>query len=79
VQAKFLFGAANALAARALVQEAAAKRDCAMARQSKDFLVEAQINLPAGGSFAPQQAQQYIALAMQLDGFADQVIAAVCK
>ncbi len=79
VQAKFLFGAANALAARALVQEAAAKRDCAMARQSKDYLVEAQINLPAGGSFAPQQAQQYIALAMQLDGFADQVIAAVCK
>jgi alkylation response protein AidB-like acyl-CoA dehydrogenase len=79
VQAKFLYGAANTLAARTLVQQAAAARDCAGARKSKDYLVEAQINLPAGGSFAPQQAQQLIPLAMQLDGFADQVIAAVCK
>lgn len=79
VQAKFLYGAANTLAARALVQRAAAARDCAGGRKAKDYLVEAQINLPAGGSFAPQQAQQLIALAMQLDGFADQVIAAVCK
>jgi predicted Zn-dependent protease len=79
VQAKFLYGASNALAARALVQQAAASRDCDAAKKAKDYLVEAQINLPAGGSFAPQQAQQLIAIAMQLDGFADQVIAAYCK
>jgi tetratricopeptide (TPR) repeat protein len=79
VQATFLYGAANTLAARSLVQRAAAGRNCEEARKSKDYLVEAQISLPAGGAFAPQQAQQLIALAMQLDGFADQVIAAVCR
>jgi predicted Zn-dependent protease len=79
VQAKFLYGAANTLAARALAQKAIDEKSCAKGREMKDLLVEAQISLPAGGSFAPQQFQQLIQIATALDGSADQIIAAFCR
>ena len=79
VQAKFLYGAANTLAARALVQQSIDEKNCAKAKTAKDHLVEAQISLPAGGGFAPEQFQRLIQIAMTLDSTADQVIAAYCR
>jgi tetratricopeptide (TPR) repeat protein len=78
-QAKFLFGYANMAAAQYLIPPAYEARDCAAVRKGKDRLVEAQINLPAGGQFAPEQVPQLMGTVMQLDQFADQAIAAICK
>jgi hypothetical protein len=79
VQAKFLYGASHLFAAQYRLTAAAESRDCEAAKKGKDSLVEAQINLPAGGAFAPQAVPQYMGLATQLDQYADNVIKAICR
>ncbi len=78
-QAKFLYGYANLLSAQGRITASAESRNCEEAKKGKNQLIEAQISLPAGGRFAPQQVPQLMANVMQLDQYADQVIAAVCK
>jgi hypothetical protein len=78
-QAKYMYGFANLLAAQTRITAAAESRNCAEAKKSKDQLIEAQISLPAGGAFAPEQVPQAMGQVMQLDQYADQVIAAICK
>ncbi len=78
-QAKFIYGAANLYGAQYQIQEAAAARDCETVKKNKEMLLEAQINLPAGGAFAPQQVPQLMAAVMQVDAYADQVIPVICK
>ncbi len=78
-QAKFLFGAANLYAAQFRMQAAYEQKNCAMVKQAKDQLVEAQINLPAGGAFAPEQVPKMMGNVMQLDASADQIIGQICK
>ncbi len=78
-QAKFLFGYANLLSAQGRITAAAESRSCNEAKRGKDQLIEAQINLPAGGAFAPEQVPQLMGNVMQLDQYADQVVKAICK
>ncbi len=78
-QAKFLYGYANLLSAQGRITASAESRNCEEAKTGKNQLIEAQINLPAGGRFAPEQVPQLMGNVMQLDQYADQVIAAICK
>lgn len=78
-QAKFLFGAANLYGAQSRIMGGATTSNCDMVKKGKDMLIESQINLPAGGSFAPEQVPQLMASVMQLDAYADQVIPVICK
>lgn len=78
-QAKFLFGAANLYGAQFRMQAAYEQKNCEMVKKAKDQLVEAQINLPAGGAFAPDQVPKMMGNVMQLDASADQIIAQICK
>lgn len=79
VQAKFLKGAASVFAAQYRITGGAEQRNCEMVRKGKEQLVDAQINLPAGGQFQPQAVPQLMGLAAQLDGYADQAIKAICR
>ena len=78
-QAKFLFGAANLYGAQFRLQAAYDQKNCEMAKKAKNELVEAQINLPAGGAFAPEQVPTMMGNVMKVDAGADQVIAQICK
>ena len=79
LRSKYYYGVANLQLGQARIQQAAEAKDCEMAKAAKDNFVEAQISLPAGGSVAPQQVPQLMQGLMQLDAYADQVIAAICK
>ncbi len=78
-QAKFFFGASNLYGAQYRLAAAYEQKSCAMAKQAKNELIEAQINLPAGGGFAPDQVPKLMGNVMQADAAADQVIAQLCK
>ncbi len=78
-QAKFIYGAANLFGGQLQLQEAAQARDCEKVKKIKEMLLEAQINLPAGGAFAPQQVPQLMGAVMQADQYTDQVIPVICK
>ncbi len=78
-RAKFLFGVSNLYAAQIRIQAAADQRQCPAARKAKDELVEAQINLPIGGRFNPEQVPQLMNQVMTVDQYTDQVIAAICR
>lgn len=79
VQAKFLFGASHLYAAQYRLVAAQESKNCAEIKKGQESLVEAQINLPAGGAFAPEAVPQYMGVAAQLDGFATSLAAAYCK
>jgi tetratricopeptide (TPR) repeat protein len=79
VQAKFLYGASHLFAAQYRLVAAQESKDCVEIKKGQESLVEAQINLPAGGAFAPEAVPQYMGVAAQLDGFASQLAAAYCK
>jgi hypothetical protein len=64
---------------RVKLLQAQQTKDCAMAKEGKNYLVEAQIMLPKGGSFAPEQMRQLMGIVMQLDPAADQLIKQICK
>ncbi len=78
-QAKFLFGYANLFAGENRITTGYEAKNCEQVKRGKDQLVEAQINLPAGGAFAPDQVPPLMGRVMQVDQYADQVIGAICK
>lgn len=79
VQAQFLLGATYVSYGQLLLTTAQTTKDCPMAKKAKDFIVEAQIMLPRGGSFAPDVMRTLMGAVMQLDPYADQLIKSICK
>ncbi|MDQ3518050.1 MAG: tetratricopeptide repeat protein [Gemmatimonadota bacterium] len=59
-QAKFLRGVSAFQIAASIAQDNQKMKDCALARTAQDMMVIAQINVPAGGSFAPEPAKQLL-------------------
>lgn len=78
-QASFLLGAAYVQYGQVKLQEAFDKKQCEPAKQAKNMFVEAQILLPRGGSFAPDNMRQLMGAVMQLDPSADGMVKAFCK
>lgn len=59
-QAKFLRGVSAFQIAASIAQENQRAKDCSLARTAQDMMVIAQVNVPAGGSFAPEPAKQLL-------------------
>ncbi|MES2524929.1 MAG: hypothetical protein V4617_19690 [Gemmatimonadota bacterium] len=78
-QAQFLAGTNYLYYGQAKLAAAQAAKSCPMAKEGKGFLVEAQIMLPKGGSFAPDQTRQLMGALMQLDTGADALVKQLCK
>lgn len=78
-QAQFLLGANYVLYGQAKLNAAQQQKSCPLAKEGKGYLVEAQIMLPKGGSFAPDAMRQLMGAVMQLDPGADRLIAQLCK
>jgi tetratricopeptide (TPR) repeat protein len=78
-QAGFLMGATYVSYANLKLSEAITNKTCAPAKQAKDYLAEAQINLPKGGQTFVDAMRQLMGQAVQLDTNADEVIKAYCK
>jgi tetratricopeptide (TPR) repeat protein len=78
-QAKFLVGAVSVRHGQALLKQGADTRNCAMVRASKDQFATAQVNVPAGGRFAPQAAGQLMQALGTLIPAAEQTEKAICK
>jgi len=78
-QAGFLLGSNYVQLANLKYQESAATKSCPPARDAKNFVVEAQIQLPKGGALYADAMRQLMGIAMQLDTGADQLIKAYCK
>ncbi len=78
-QAQFLLGANYVVYGQAKLNAAQAQKSCTMAKEGKSYLVEAQIMLPKGGSFAPDAMRQLMGAVMQLDPNADKLVASLCK
>jgi tetratricopeptide (TPR) repeat protein len=79
LQAKFLLGAVSVRHGQALLRTGGETKNCAMVRQSQEKLAVAQINVPAGGRFAPAAAAQLMTAIGQLIPAAEQTQKAVCK
>jgi tetratricopeptide (TPR) repeat protein len=78
-EAKFLMGATNLSMGNALLQEASAQKSCDLAKAAQAALTDAQIQLPEGGKFNPQAAQQALAQLMQLSEYPPKMVKAYCK
>jgi hypothetical protein len=78
-QAQFLLGAAGVVYGQLKLTAASEQKNCALAKEAKNLFVDAQINLPKGGTFAPDAMRQYMGFVMQLDPSADQMVKAFCK
>ena len=78
-QAKFLLGAVSLKRGQALLKAGAETRNCALVKQAGEQLAVAQVNVPAGGRFAPQVAGQLMTALGQLLPAAAQTEKAVCK
>jgi len=65
-QAKFLLGMSSFYIALAAVTEAPKTKSCELAKLSQDNIGSAQINLPAGGRFAPQVVSQLMPVVTQI-------------
>jgi tetratricopeptide (TPR) repeat protein len=78
-QAKFLIGAVSVKHGQALLKAGADTRNCPLVKQAKEQFVVAQVNVPAGGRFAPQAAGQLMQALAQLIPAAEQTEKAVCK
>ena len=78
-QAKFLLGAVSLKRGQALLKAGAETRNCALVKQAGEQLAIAQVNIPAGGRFAPQVAGQLMTALGQLLPAAAQTEKAVCK
>jgi tetratricopeptide (TPR) repeat protein len=78
-QAKFLMGATNLSMGNALLQEASKEKSCEMAKQAQAALTDAQIQLPEGGKFNPQAAQQALGQLTTLSEYPPKMIKAYCK
>ena len=78
-QAQFLLGATYVEYGQVKLAAAQPTKSCQMAKEAKNYFVEAQIMLPKGGSFAPDAMRTYMGAVMQLDPTADQMVKAYCK
>lgn len=52
---------------------------CQKTNAANDYLIIAQVALPAGGSFAPDQTRQIMGSLMSLNGYVEQMQKAYCK
>jgi tetratricopeptide (TPR) repeat protein len=77
--AQFLLGAAYVQYGQAKLTAGDAQKSCQLIKEAKDLFVEAQIMLPKGGSFAPDQMRTLMGAVMQLDPAADARIKVFCK
>ncbi len=78
-QAKFLLGLAAYSLAAPLIQENQTKKSCEQAKKAAAYLLEAQINLPAGGAFAPEPTKQLLSAVAQYGPASDSHVKAFCK
>ena len=78
-QAKFLIGAVSLRHGQALLKQGAETRNCQLVKQAGEQFAIAQVNVPAGGRFAPQAAGQLMQALGQLLPAAAQTEKAVCK
>ena len=78
-QAKFLVGAVALRHGQALLKVGGESRNCALVKQASAQFAIAQVNVPAGGRFAPQIAGQYMQALGQLLPVAAQAEKAICK
>jgi len=78
-QAKFLIGAVALRRGQALLKAGADSKNCQMVKQAGEQFAIAQVNVPAGGRFAPQVAGQYMTALGQLLPIATQAEKAICK
>lgn len=65
-QAKFILGVATFQIAVAAVSDAPKNKSCALAKLAQENISIAQINLPAGGRFAPQAVAQLMPVIPQI-------------
>jgi tetratricopeptide (TPR) repeat protein len=59
-QIKFLYGVSAFQVAASMVQENQDAKSCELAQAAQQHMVIAQLNVPVGGSFAPEAAQQIL-------------------
>jgi hypothetical protein len=78
-QTQFLLGAVYTQYGQVKLNLAQQQKSCPLAKEGKNFLVEAQIMLPKGGSFAPDAMRQLMGAVMQLDPNADLLVKSLCK
>lgn len=78
-QAKFLTGVAALQLGQIQLNAAREAKSCPMAKQAQDNLVIAQVNLPAGGRFAPEPTKQALGALGQLAPYGDQLTKSLCK
>lgn len=78
-QAKFLLGAVSVRRGQALLRTGGETRNCQMVKQASEQFAIAQVNVPAGGRFAPQAAGQLMQALGLLMPAAAQTEKAVCK
>jgi tetratricopeptide (TPR) repeat protein len=78
-QAKFLIGATSLRRGQALLKAGAEAKNCQMVKQAKEQFAIAQVNVPAGGRFAPQIAAQLMTALGQLIPAGEQTEKAVCR
>ena len=78
-QAKFLIGAVSVKRGQALLKAGGETRNCALVKKASEQFAIAQLNVPAGGRFAPQAAGQLMQALAQLTPAAAQTEKAVCK
>ena len=78
-QAQFLLGAVYTQYGQVKLNLAQQQKSCELAKEGKNYLVEAQIMLPKGGSFAPDAMRQLMGAVMQLDPGADALVKQLCK
>jgi hypothetical protein len=78
-QAQFLLGAVYTQFGQLKLNLGQQQKSCALAKEGKNFLVEAQIMLPKGGSSNPDAMRQLMGVVMQLDPGADALVKQLCK
>lgn len=78
-QAKFLIGAVSVKRGQALLKAGGETRNCELVKKASEQFAIAQVNVPAGGRFAPQAAGQLMQALSQLMPAAAQTEKAVCK
>ncbi len=78
-QAKFLLGAVAVRRGQALLRVGGETRNCQMVKSASEQFAQAQVNVPAGGRFAPQAAGQLMEALGKLIPAAGQTEKAVCK
>jgi hypothetical protein len=78
-QAKFLIGAVSVKRGQALLKAGVDGKNCQLVKQSKEQFAIAQVNVPAGGRFAPDAAGKLMSALGQLIPAAEQAEKAICK